>query len=544
MKLRTYFSLSFAFLIIVVIVSMSAVISQRTSSEVREEIGGSLAALAYQMSDKLDYYMWSRYNEVLLLSHLKALRFPSDLEEVSGLLHELNHNIPSFSWVGLSDPDGNILSSTGGILVGSSIAERPVYKKALEKPFIGDVHDAVLLSELLPNPTGEPLKFVDISTPLFDDNGNLTGVLAAHLSWEWSKEIKSSVLRSLQGDSKKAIDVFILSAVDDTVLLGPDSWPGKKLSLEGASEYSGANEWAVLEWPDGRDYLTGFAQGSGYNNYPGLGWKIIVRQPAEVAFAPIHTLIWDIVVLGIVLMALFALLAWVLAGKISKPLSRIAEAADRLRWGEKTEIPHARGIKDIEVLSSSLRGLIAELTATESELVKMEDQAHRDKLTGLLNRSSLEASVGGVIRQAEERLGALAFLYMDLDGFKGVNDSLGHDAGDELLRQAAARIKDNITVQSHAFRMGGDEFVVVLVLPLQGALLEANEVAGRILESLREPFELEAGMAKVSCSIGGAMWPHNGTDPLQLLKLADQALYTSKSKGKNKLTFAITEYAS
>ncbi|RJX40129.1 diguanylate cyclase [Paenibacillus pinisoli] len=544
MRLRTYFSLSFAFLIIVVIVSMSVVISQRTSREVREEIGGSLAALAYQMSDKLDYYMWSRYNEVLLLSHLKALRFPSDLEEVSGLLHELNHNIPSFSWVGLSDPDGNILSSTGGILVGSSIAERPVYKKALEKPFIGDVHDAVLLSELLPNPTGEPLKFVDISTPLFDDNGKLTGVLAAHLSWEWSKEIKSSVLKSLQGDSKKEIDVFILSAIDDTVLLGPESWPGKKLSLEDFDEYNGANEWAVLQWPDGREYLTGFAQGSGYNNYPGLGWKIVVRQPADVAFAPIHALIWDVVVLGIVLIALFTVLAWVFAGKISKPLSRIAEAADRLRWGEKTEIPHARGIKDIEVLSSSLRGLIAELTATESELVKMEDQAHRDKLTGLLNRSSLEAIVGGAIRQAEERLGALAFLYLDLDGFKGVNDSLGHDAGDELLRQAAARIKDSITVQGHVFRMGGDEFVVVLALPLQGALLEASEVATGILESLREPFELEAGMAKVSCSIGGAMWPHNGTDPLQLLKLADQALYASKSKGKNKLTFAITEHAS
>ncbi|WP_259391666.1 diguanylate cyclase domain-containing protein [Paenibacillus sp. 1011MAR3C5] len=544
MKLRTYFSLSFAFLIIVVIVSMSVVISQRTSHEVREEIGGSLAALAYQMSDKLDYYMWSRYNEILLLSHLKALRIPSDLEEVSGLLHELNKNIPSFSWVGLSDPNGDILASTGGVLVGNSIAGRPVYEEALEKPFIGDVHDAVLLSELLPNPTGEPLKFVDISTPLFDDNGNLTGVLAAHLSWEWTKEIKFSVLKSLQGDSKNAIEVFILSASDDTVLLGPDSWAGKKLMLEGAGPYSRANEWTVQQWPDGRSYLTGFAQGAGYNNYPGLGWKIIVRQPAEVAFAPIHSLIKDIVLLGIVLMLLFAILAWVFAGKISKPLSRIAEAADRLRWGEKTEIPQTRGIKDIEVLSGSLRELIAELTATESELVKMEDQAHRDKLTGLLNRSSLEASVASAIRHAEERAGAVAFLYMDLDGFKGVNDSLGHGAGDELLRQAATRIRDCMNTQDYAFRMGGDEFVVVLSVPLQGALLEANDAANRILEILREPFELEAGIAKVSCSIGGAMWPHNGTDPLLLLKLADQALYASKSKGKNKLTFAISEHAS
>lgn len=544
MRLRTYFSLSFVFLIVVVIVSMGVVMSKRTSNEVRAEIGGSLAALAYQMTDKLDYYMWSRYNEMLLLSNLKALRIPTDLEEAERLLRELNKNIPSFSWVGLSDPDGNILASTGGILVGSSIATRPVFTEALEKPFIGDVHDAVLLSELLPNPTGEPLKFVDISTPLFDDNGNLTGVLAAHLSWEWTNEIKSSVLRSLQGDSKNAIQVFILSGIDDTVLLGPDSWAGKKLVLKGAKEYSRANEWTVEQWPDGRKYLTGFALGSGYNNYPGLGWKIIVRQPAEVAFAPINVLIRDIVLLGIVLMLLFALMGWVFSGRISKPLSRIAEAADRLRFGEKTEIPYAKGIKDIEVLSNSLRELIAELTATEYELVKMEDQAHRDKLTGLLNRSSLEASVAKAIEHARERSDALAFLYLDLDGFKCINDSQGHSAGDELLRQTAVRIRDCINTQDYAFRMGGDEFVVILNVPAQRALLEADAIANRILESLREPFYLEAGHAIVSCSIGAAMWPYHSLDPLQLLKLADQALYTSKSKGKNKLTFAITEHVS
>ncbi|MCR2804147.1 sensor domain-containing diguanylate cyclase [Paenibacillus soyae] len=516
---------------------MGVLISQRTSSELKKEIGGNLAGLAFQLSDKLDHYMWSRYNEILLLSGLEAFRDPGRVGEAQKLLNELSEDIPSFSWVGLTDGAGSVKASTGEILVGTSIAERPVFMEALEKPFIGDVHDAVLLAKLLPNPTGEPLKFVDISAPLYDDAGNFTGVLAAHLSWQWSKEIRDTVFQSLQGNDAHAIEAFVISAKDNTVLLGPEEWIGKQLQLEGGEERSAAGDWTVQEWPDGSSYLTGFALGSGYQNYPGLGWKVVVRQPAGVAFASVDSLVVDIALLGVLLTVVFAALGWILAGRVSGPLSRISAAADRLRFGEKTEIPLAKGIKDIEVLSSSLRGLVVALTETESELERMEDQAHRDKLTGLLNRVSLESSVAKAIQQAEENDGGLAFLYLDLDGFKGVNDTLGHAAGDELLRQVAQRLTDGVRGHDLVFRMGGDEFVVILSLPARGALLEAKEIASRLLASLRKAYELEGGGASIGCSIGGAMWPDHGRDPELLLRLADEALYESKSKGKNRMTF-------
>ncbi|MEK3883494.1 sensor domain-containing diguanylate cyclase [Paenibacillus sp. PL2-23] len=513
-------------------------ISQRTSQELRKEIGGNLSGLAFQMSDKLDHYMWSRYNEILMLSTLNVLRDYEQVDEAQHLLDELSHDIPSFSWVGLTDAAGNVMASTGEILVGASIAARPVYLEALEKPFIGDVHDAVLLAKLLPNPTGEPLKFVDVSAPLFNDAGEFTGVLAAHLSWRWSMEIRDSVFRSLQGDGSHAIEAFVLSAHDDVVLLGPEAWIGKELPLDGLHERSEIGDWEVQKWPDGKSYLTGFAVGKGYQNYPGLGWRVVVRQPVDVAFAAVNKLVVDIALTGVLLTVIFAGLGWLLAGRVAGPLSRISAAADRLRFGEKAEIPISRGIKDIEVLSSSLRGLVVALTETESQLVRMEDRAHRDKLTGLLNRSALDTNIAASIHRAEELDGGLAFLYLDLDGFKGVNDTLGHAAGDELLRQVGQRLTAAVRGQDLVFRMGGDEFVVILALPERGSLLEAKEIAHRLLVNLRKPYYMAEGGASIGCSIGGALWPEHGRDAELLLRLADEALYESKSNGKNTLTFA------
>lgn len=142
MSFRTYLAVSFAGIIIILVVFMSIIINQKLKHDLTAEIGGSLAAAAVQMADKLDQYMWFRYNEVLLFSQLDALR-ESDVEEAQRLINQLNENIPSFSWVGLTDAEGAVLASTGGILKGSSIAQRPVFLEALNGDFIGDVHDAM-----------------------------------------------------------------------------------------------------------------------------------------------------------------------------------------------------------------------------------------------------------------------------------------------------------------------------------------------------------------------------------------------------------------
>jgi diguanylate cyclase (GGDEF)-like protein len=543
LKLSTYFALSFALIIVIVITSVSIVYGQRTKTALEREIGESLTSLSHGMGDKLDRYMWSRYNEIILLGTLDVFRQPDDLKEANRLLGELQDNIPAFSWVGLLDAEGNVKAATGDILVGENIAERPVYLEALKEPFVGDVHDAVLLSKLLPNPSGEPLKFVDISTPLFNDAGEFTGVLAAHLSWEWSLEVQRSVLAPFQEVRQQQMDVMVLSDKDHAVLSGPEALIGQALVLPDMDHLSADNEWKVQRWPDGETYLTGFAKGVGYGNYPGLGWRIVIRQPIELAFAQVRELIVFMIAIGITLAVFCGLIAWLLARKVARPLSLISEAANKLRRGEEAEIPFTRGIKDIEVLSSSLSILIAELTERKSALVRMEDKAHHDKLTGLLNRSAMDIAVQQAVRQAEERGGGLAFVYMDLDGFKAVNDTYGHAAGDELLKGVADRLRASSRGDDYLFRMGGDEFVLILSVSGAEAEREAESVARRILESVRMPFDIEGRRMGVSCSIGLAMWPQEGRGIDALLRDADEALYASKSKGKNRLTFAERVYA-
>ncbi|WP_068619876.1 sensor domain-containing diguanylate cyclase [Paenibacillus tuaregi] len=536
-RLRTFFTLAFAGLIIVLTALLSLIIGRESSKEIENTIGSSLAEVSYQMAEKLDYFMWSRAGEIQVLSKLDTFRSPGSPADVRRLLDELKTNFPVFTWAGLTDTSGKVIASTDGILTGANIAERPVFKNALAKSFIGDVHDAKLLAKLLPHPSGEPLQFVDISTPVFGKDGKLTGVLAAHLSWEWSREVEKSILLPLENRLEK-LDIIVISKKDNTVILGPKSMLGKPLNSNMTAEaQSGKNHWETARYPDGKSYLTGYAYGKGYLTYPGLGWSILIRQPVEVAFASADKLRMMILMTGIIAAVLFAALGWVVAGWVAGPLSQIAKAADRLRRGEPAEIPHYKHIRDIEELSSSLRNLVADLTHTEDKLGEMSVLAMHDKLTGLPNRIALSDFLSQAQREVTGRSSTLTILYMDLDGFKAVNDSLGHPSGDKLLQLVAQRLKEVVREEELVCRMGGDEFVIVLCTSVHKPLTEAKVVADRIINSINQPFELDGQRVAIGCSIGGAIYPADSPDPVEVLNQADEALYLSKGAGKNCATF-------
>lgn len=111
------------------------------------------------------------------------------------------------------------------------------------------MHDAVLLSKLLPNPTGEALQFVDVSVPVKDQQGRTTGVLAAHLSWEWSREVEASILEPLK-ERLDGIEVFVVSKKDHTILLGPKALLGRTMTSEALSKAgSGTSSWMIEQGP-------------------------------------------------------------------------------------------------------------------------------------------------------------------------------------------------------------------------------------------------------------------------------------------------------
>lgn len=529
-SLRTLLSLSFAALIIILTIALSFAIGNRSSVEVRNEIGDSLREISYIMGDKLDHYMWSRYGEVSMLSELNEVR-QTDLEGTRRLLDKMKGTFPSFSWIGLTDAKGTVIASTDGLLEGMDISSRPVYLEAQEETFIGDVHEAVLLAELLPNPSGEDIKFVDISTPIFNEDGNFSGVLAAHLSWEWAKEIQDAIMDPLH--KRDQLEMYIISNIDDTVLLGPDDELGKSLDLSSIdSAREGYNDWVLETWPDGKEYLTGYVLADGYKDYPGLEWTVLVRQPIEVAYAPMAGLQQYIYIFGFVFAGVLAIIGWVVAGKITEPLKKITKAADLLRQGEKAEIPDHKGIKEIEVLTFSLKKLIDNLTKTESALVEMEDVAHRDHLTGLPNRIALDSYMEKAMNQSK----SITVLYLDLDGFKQVNDTLGHEAGDKLLVEVGSRLKQSIRSDELVARMGGDEFVIVL-----SSDTDPNEqgmkVGERVISKVNKPYTIDGETVSVGCSIGGAVWTAGIGEVSDVVRRADEALYEVKRTGKNRIQF-------
>ena len=530
-SLRTRLAVLIMIIVILLSWMLGSFIYADLSARLRKESGAELVELAYQLGDRLDHDMATRASVFQVFSQIDALREPQSRGEQARILDQLRVRMPALAWIGLLGPDGTVEVASDRILEGVNIAHRPVYQQALDGLFIGDVHEAVLLESLLPNPTGEPMKFVDISWPIRDAQGELLGVLAAHLSWAWAAEISQSLLVATQ--HHRQAEFFVLSA-DGTALLGPQEWLGRNVlgflpPVQGGS----AGEWSVVEWPGEGRFLTGIAAADGHGNYPGLGWSVVARKPLAVADEPADEIQRTIFLAGSLLALVFAIVGWLFSSYLTAPLKRIARAADRLSAGEAVQIPLIKGVREIEILSHSIRHLVEALGHQETRLDEVSELALTDSLTGLANRAAMERYLH---RYDPGR--PLALLFLDLDGFKQVNDQMGHAAGDELLVVIAQRLQSKVREGDLLVRLGGDEFVIVLA-PESGNLPAiARQLADRTLKAIGVPVKLEAGEAQVRCSIGGAFWPEDGTTAEDVLECADRALYRAKAKGKNVAVFS------
>lgn len=179
---------------------------------------------------------------------------------------------------------------------------------------------------------------------------------------------------------------------------------------------------------------------------------------------------------------------------------------------------------------------ITERKEAEQRLLKL---AHFDTLTGLPNRSQFNDSLMHSMRQAAEHHWSLAVLFLDVDRFKNVNDTLGHTIGDELLRQFSSRLVDCLRVRDTIGRFGGDEFAAILMLP-EGAQ-NAVVVVDKIREVLRRPFDLKGHEVTVTASIGISVFPDDAADPDTLIQYADTAMYRAKEAGRDAFRFFTAE---
>jgi len=189
-------------------------------------------------------------------------------------------------------------------------------------------------------------------------------------------------------------------------------------------------------------------------------------------------------------------------------------------------------LNDLQSALHSLQTQIGRLKESQENLTYL---SQHDLLTGLPNRSLGRERIERAIALAERNRTSVAVMFVDLDYFKSINDSLGHAAGDDFLKQVAQRLRSALRQSDIVSRHGGDEFVLALIDPADQA--GVSTAATALLESLKKVVTVKDTEVSISCSIGVALYPHDGHDYETLLRHADIAMYQAKESGRNAMCF-------
>ena len=203
--------------------------------------------------------------------------------------------------------------------------------------------------------------------------------------------------------------------------------------------------------------------------------------------------------------------------------------------GEVNEKSKERWVEHDTIVSPIEEGVFLAILTDVSQLkmaiINATARATRDGLTGISNRAHFEIVFDLHIKHARRHKDVNALLLIDLDGFKSVNDTYGHDVGDEVLKVAAERLQESVREVDFCARLGGDEFCCILGQLSQTA--DAGKVASKIIQSLSEPIRTSAGEIKIGASAGVAIFGGGATTTEKLFKVADERLYAAKRAGKN-----------
>jgi diguanylate cyclase (GGDEF)-like protein len=190
---------------------------------------------------------------------------------------------------------------------------------------------------------------------------------------------------------------------------------------------------------------------------------------------------------------------------------------------------------NVEMGKAVFSGLLTDISGAMAVDQQLHQLTNFDPLTGLPNRRLFREQLGAALVQAEEYKWIVLVLFLDVDRFKAVNDSMGHIEGDELLRQVGRRLSRNLRARDTVGRIGGDEFAIILMNPEDPQ--NAAIVANKLYTALRQPFDLNGREVTVTASIGIAMFPDDGNTADSLIKYADTAMYAAKEAGRDTYRF-------
>lgn len=552
-SLRMQIALVFGTLVVGLSVLLSLGFGELLKHRIQRDAGNSLQVVAENAGKLLALGLMQRSLEAEVMASAEVVWSKGlDSAEAQHMLARSQAMQPTNLWIGVADAQGVVRNATGGLLEGQSVAQRPWFQHGLEGVHVGDVHPAQLLESLLPpTATGEPHRFVDFAAPI-RIGPTTVGVLAIHGSWQWTREVLESLTPASSDET--ALELFIFDR-QGFLIFAPGGRTevmraaGQRLP-DGTSVNNnrdgGHTQTNVVRWQDGKRYLTAATQLQPRNTASDLGWRIVARQPVELAFAEADNTVQLALVIGLTAALLASALAWLAARRLSVDLYALADAASAVEAGHAgSDIPAMQSSREVQQLSQSLGRMTHRLLAAREAMEEkvrlrtlelqaanraLDLQARTDALTGLLNRRGFETQMAFAVALSRRSSRPLSLITVDVDHFKRVNDTYGHEAGDEVLRRLARTLEARLRGSDVVARLGGEEFVALLPdTDLNGA----QSIAQALVTAMAEQQDPVAGTITVSAGV--ATMRSADDNGAAMLRRGDAALYEAKGQGRNRV---------
>jgi diguanylate cyclase (GGDEF)-like protein len=554
LRLSTQLTLVFGSLMALMVVSLSFLYGNMLQKQSQQEAAQALNVVASNISTRLAQDLYERNREVQVLAKSQDLwRTGLGADAVRQALERSQAARPNGVWIGVADMDGVVRNDTNQILLGENVKERPWFKQGKNGPFVGDVHYALLLASKLPSPSdGEPLRLVDYAAPV-DLDGKRIGVLCIHGSWEWVREVIGSMLPVNTG--RHNLNAFIFDRTGTAIYAPPDRSALQANQAKVAPSYPGLTatdpgpaKTTVQTWQDGQPYLTATVHMKALDPVADLGWTIVVRQSEHEAFFMARQEAGKALLMGLVAALLASVLVWLAATRLSHDLGAITHAAQAIKVNHRGSLPLFGSSRELSALSASLLDMTLSLFAAQDQLETKVKQrtaelevanealsqlAQTDPLTGLLNRRGFDELSQLLLTAARRSNQPLSVMMVDVDHFKRVNDSLGHEVGDEVLKYLASALRERLRASDLVARYGGEEFMALLPNTNEAG---AHQIADALVRSIANDHSNVFG--SITVSMGVATIQANTSDLASLLRRADAALYQAKGSGRNQVCAA------
>jgi len=271
----------------------------------------------------------------------------SEPQAVRHMLDGLTGDGQRVSWAGFARPDGTVVAASKGMLEGRDVSERPWFRNGLRGDFAGDVHDAVLLNDLLGGTADNPIRFIDLALPVKTPDNEVAGVLGLHISTFWAQELLEETAEDL------GIDLLLVGADGKVVLsTAPTEGSADLQSLRAAM--AGAPWQGRETWGDGEEYFTTVVPRVSYEDLPSFGWRMIGRLDSTAFQPSVQELVRTAGIAFAVLALVLLSVTWAFARIFLRPIADLAASADRLADGKDDYPMELHGTAEAERLSSAI----------------------------------------------------------------------------------------------------------------------------------------------------------------------------------------------